>query len=104
MLIIFTAQSRPTCSSCVTEPCRCGAQVNGTVEVPDNIVQQTAASSQPTNINTTPKSNRFGFKRLFGRQASIPYLDTKDSSITADTTQEKQKIPQAENNDGCRIT
>ncbi|XP_047040066.1 serine/threonine-protein kinase ULK3 isoform X1 [Helicoverpa zea] len=99
-----TAQSRPTCSSCVTEPCKCSAQVNGTVEVPDNIVQQTAASSQPTNINTTPKSNRFGFKRLFGRQASIPYLDTKDSSITADPTQEKQKIPQAENNDGCRIT
>uniref|UniRef100_A0A2A4K577 Serine/threonine-protein kinase ULK3 n=1 Tax=Heliothis virescens TaxID=7102 RepID=A0A2A4K577_HELVI len=99
-----TAQCRPVCTSCGTDPCRCTTQVNGIVEVPDNIVQQNAASSNPTTVNTTPKSNRFGFRRLFGRQASIPYLDTKDSSITADTTQEKQKIPQAENNDGCRIT
>ncbi|XP_026747791.1 serine/threonine-protein kinase ULK3 [Trichoplusia ni] len=52
---------------------------------------------------SAPPSKPHLLRRLFGRQPSIPYLDAKDCSITADTTQEKPKMA-AENNDGCRIT
>ncbi|KAJ8704775.1 hypothetical protein PYW08_012095 [Mythimna loreyi] len=103
----------PPPASC--NPCVCGAQsqsmehggccttlVNGTVEQPQGIEQP--VEPPPAPPATPPRSTRFGFKRFFGRQPSIPYLDTKDSSITAETTQDKQKIGTVENNEGCRIT
>ncbi|KAL0858272.1 hypothetical protein ABMA27_012176 [Loxostege sticticalis] len=55
----------------------------------------------PANVGSRTPA-RFGFKRLFGRQNSVPYLNNNDSSIT---NTEKQKVPAGEtSNDGCRIT
>ncbi|CAB3258052.1 unnamed protein product [Arctia plantaginis] len=85
-----------------------GSSTNGIHEQADRGVQDSGlmeSSKPPPAQNTTPKTNRFGFKRLFGKQASMPYLDTKDSSITAETSQQEKKMPTGEAlNDGCRIT
>ncbi|XP_075989809.1 serine/threonine-protein kinase ULK3-like [Anticarsia gemmatalis] len=73
----------------------------------DKQPEDRSSSPKVQSSTSTPKPTpRFGFKRLFGRQASMPYLDPKDSSITAEETtqQEKQKIPIGETNDGCRIS
>lgn len=100
-------QPQPSCNPCVcgAQPsdhngCVCVRQANGVVDQPE-IIEQPAPPARPAS---PPRSTRFGFKRFFGRQPSIPYLDTKDSSITAETTQDKQKLGTAENNEGCRIS
>ncbi|RVE42062.1 hypothetical protein evm_013291 [Chilo suppressalis] len=108
------------CTSCDTtsnsqrqtdNSCRCSTNNdNGDAIVPDNepveikgrATQAIAEASKASVRSRTPP--RFGLKRLFGRQHSVPYLDNKDSSI-ADNTTEKQRVPSEDSsNDGCRIT
>ncbi|XP_063835987.1 serine/threonine-protein kinase ULK3 [Ostrinia nubilalis] len=86
------------------QPCACErTEVNGEVElaVPEPSLAS-ASEAKTANVRSrTP--TRFGFKRLFGRQQPVPYLNNNDSSIT-DTTERAQKVPAGEASDGCRIT
>lgn len=98
----------------------CNSQSNGSFGQ-SNIIEtngytdtRTQEQTARDNERVSPKSSggtnakagsRFGLRRLFGRQQSIPLLDSKDSSITAESLQDKQKVPPGEvQSDGCRIT